>query len=99
MLLSQLLANMSWLLTSLGSLILHIVPLLLHVIADIDFGHHDFFTTSDCYLVICFALPHLGHSLSSTVVELLFLNHVVALALLKKSFLLNVETAFHNDVF
>ncbi len=97
-LLSELLANVSWLLTSFRSLILHIVSLLLHVIANIDFRHHDFFTASDRNLVISFSLPHLCHSLTGTVVKLLLFDHVVALALLEKSFLLDVETTFHNDV-
>ena len=85
-------ARISWLLARLEALVLDIVPLLLHVVGNEDFGHENFLTTSNLELVIKFLLTHLSHFLARSVVQLLLLDQIVALSLLQERLLLDAET-------
>ena len=76
-------------LSTLLSLVLHKVPLLLHVIGNVDLGEKNFFAASDGQFFVGFLLANLGHLLSSSVVGLLFLDEIVALSFLQESFLLD----------
>ena len=88
--------SISRLRASLKALIMHIVPLLLHVVGDVYLGHANLLATSDLELVIGLPLPHLGHLLASSVVTLSLLLHIVALSLLQESFLLNAAPEVAN---
>jgi len=66
----------------LESLVLHVVPLLLHVVRDVDFRHGDLGATGDGQLIICFLLADLSHLLPGPVVLFSLLDEIVALSLL-----------------
>ena len=83
-------------LTCLESLVFDIVPLLLHVVGDIDLGYEHFHTTGNLQFLIGLLLADLRHFLLGTAVDLLLLQNVVALSFLEEVFLLDIKS-FHSD--
>ena len=84
-------AQISWLLAGLEALVLDVVPLLLHVVGDVDLGHENFLAACDLKLVVQLLLSNLSHLLIGSVVELPLLDEIVALALLQQRFLLDTD--------
>ena len=84
-------AQVPGLLAGLEALILHVVPLLLHVVRNVDLGHENFLSTRNLQLVIQLLLSNLCHLLIGSVIELSLLDDVVALALLQERLLLNTD--------
>ena len=84
-------AQISWLLAGLEALVLDVVPLLLHVVGDVDLGHENFLAACDLKLVVQLLLSNLSHFLIGSVVELPLLDEIVALALLQQRFLLDTD--------
>ena len=92
-------AEIPGLLAGLEALILHVVPLLLHVVGDVDLGHKNFLAARNLQLVIQLLLSNLCHLLVGSIIELSLLNDVVALALFQERLLLDTDKTKQVSLF